>query len=35
MCECWRKERDLYREMDLPDKIVEVEKILKLKCGAT
>jgi tetratricopeptide (TPR) repeat protein len=35
MCECWCMSRDLYREMDLPEKIAEMEKLLDLKCGAT
>ena len=30
MCKCWRKACDLYREMQLPDKVAEVEKLLKL-----
>ena len=30
MCECWRKERDLWREMGLTDKAAEAERRLKL-----
>jgi tetratricopeptide (TPR) repeat protein len=34
MCDCWRKTRDLYREMGLPDKVTEVEKWLAQNgCG--
>jgi tetratricopeptide (TPR) repeat protein len=34
MCECWRKERDLYREMGLAGKVAEVENRLELyECG--
>ncbi len=34
MCECWRKERDLWREMGLEEKAAEAEKWLRLKgCG--
>jgi tetratricopeptide (TPR) repeat protein len=31
MCECWRKERDLWREMGLTDKAAEIERWLKRK----
>jgi tetratricopeptide (TPR) repeat protein len=34
MCECWRKARDLYREMELPKDVAEVEEWLELnECG--
>jgi hypothetical protein len=29
MCECWRKARDLWREMALMDKAAEVERLMK------
>jgi tetratricopeptide (TPR) repeat protein len=34
MCECWRKSRDLYRDMGLADKAAEAERWLRDKgCG--
>ena len=34
ICECWRKERDLWRAMGLEDKAAEAEKWMRLKgCG--
>jgi tetratricopeptide (TPR) repeat protein len=34
MCECWRKARDLYQEIGLPDKVARVKKHLKQnRCG--
>ncbi len=34
MCECWRKERDLWRAMGLEEKAAEAEKWMRLKgCG--
>jgi tetratricopeptide (TPR) repeat protein len=34
MCECWRKERDLWRAMGLEDKAADAEKWMRLKgCG--
>jgi tetratricopeptide (TPR) repeat protein len=36
MCECWRKSRDLYREMVLTDKASEVDRLMRAAgCGDT
>jgi len=36
MCECWHKARDLYLQTGLPNKVAEVENLLKLnECGTS